>query len=294
MANNNRQIKQSLHHIQRNYLESRLDRVVKLTEKEFLFSDYSRLFKRNVETGLNVSDAAIKVAEVYLDGKPARRGKHKISSAERDAAFWSCDFLITLPGETWQTEPFVLALARYVSQEPVSNMPLLEHIAMVDPESVRRAIRYSGLVLRQDSPRRVEIDRLATKAPEKFGEFVCILEVFDRAYRERQAEVDRLKRPLSGLTPLELMVYASLYAFEFLVPRDLLSTDPPIDPDNSTDSVWEAINDLLIWKLGSSREKAFRLSEKDIGRSLAIHLSPFLFPSPSGRRPREDLDEAFR
>ena len=89
------------------------------------------------------------------------------------------------------------------------------------------------------------------------------------------------------------MVYASLYAFEHLVPRDLLSTDQPVDPDTRTEVVWDAINDLLIWKLKTVGDRACRLTEDDIGKSLAVHLSPFLFPSLDRPAPREDLYEAF-
>ena len=264
-----------------------------MTEKDSRLCDYSVVFSRYVEFGLDSTVAAIKVADTYLDGKPTKRGKHKISLAERDAAFWSSDFLDTLPAEVWLSEPFVLALTRYFNQSRVSNLPLMEHIAALAPASIHRAIRYSGLVLHQDSPRRAEIDCLGVLAPAQFGELVCILDVFDGAYRERLAEVERLKRPLSSLTPLELMVYASLYAFEYLVPQDFLPPGLQKVTDNRPDTDWEAINDLLIWKLGSTRDKAYQLTDKVIGQSLAKHLAPFLFPSPSGPKPREDLYEAF-
>jgi hypothetical protein len=256
-------------------------------------SDYGALFASNVQAGHGSTDVAVVVAEAYLDGKPRRRGKHKISQAERDASFWSSEFLSTLPADAWHTEPLVLALARYMGQEYVSNAALIEHIAAIAPETVRRAIRYSGLVLRQHSSRRMEVDRLAAIAPAEFGEFVRVLDVFDTAYHERVTAVDMLKRPLAGLSPLELLVYASLYAFEHLVPRDLLSADQPADPDFHTDVVWDGINDLLIWKLGSAGTSACRLTESDIAKSLKVHLSPFLFPSQGGPGLREDLYGAF-
>ncbi|MCB1871155.1 MAG: hypothetical protein KDI49_03935, partial [Gammaproteobacteria bacterium] len=177
--------------------------------------------------------------------------------------------------------------------EPVSNPELLQQIARIAPEAVRRAIRYSGLVLQQHSPRRTEIDRLTAVMPEEFGEFVRILDTFDIAYRERVACVEMFKQPLSELSPLELLVYATLYAFEYLVPRDYLSTGPPADPDTETHIAWKAINDLMIWKLGAVEDSAFRLTERDIGNSLAKHLSPFLFPSLGGPKPRKDLYDAF-
>ena len=137
----------------------------RLTEERTQLSYYDTLFTDNVQAGHSSTDAAVVVAEAYLDGKPRKRGKHKFTWAERDAAFWSSGFLRTLPADAWHTEPLVLALARYMNQERVSNPALLEHIATIAPEAVRRAIRYSGLVLRQHSPRRREVDRLAAIMP---------------------------------------------------------------------------------------------------------------------------------
>ncbi|HYQ70652.1 MAG TPA: hypothetical protein VET88_01860, partial [Gammaproteobacteria bacterium] len=83
--------------------------------------DYTPLFSDYLAAGHKLSATAVMVAEAYLDGKPRLRGKHKITRTERDAAFWSSGFLNTLPAEAWQMEPLVLALARYMGQEPVSN-----------------------------------------------------------------------------------------------------------------------------------------------------------------------------
>ncbi len=266
-----------------------------LTEKnKTRLIDYTPLFATKIEAGYSSTDAAVLVAEAYLDGKPRRRGKRKIKAAERDTGFWSSGFLSNLSADTWLMEPMVLSLTRYMSQERVSNTVLLEHIAAIAPETVHRAIRYSRLVLRKQSPRRAEVNHLAAILPAEFGELVGILDAFDRAYRQRVSAVDTLKRPLKGLSPLELLVYASLYAFEHLVPRDLLSAGEPVDPDSHTQFVWDAINDLLIWKLGTAGDRECRLTETDIGKSLAVHLSPFLFPSGSGPAPREDLYETFQ
>jgi hypothetical protein len=209
--------------------------------------------------------------------------------------FWSSGFLMNLPAEAWHTESLVLALTLYMSQERLSNMALLERrIASVAPEALRRAIRYSGLVLRQHSLRCKETDRLAAIAPAEFGEIVRVLDVFDRAYRAGLADVDILKRPLAELKPLDLLVYASLFAFEHLVPRDVLLPGQPVVLDANTQSVWDAINDLLIWKTSTAGEHSSRLTESAIAKSLAEHLIPFLFPSHSESPPREDLYEAFR
>ncbi len=264
-----------------------------MPEDQSSSNDYARLFAVNIEAGLNSIDAAVVVANGYLDGKPRRRGKRNITWAERDAAFWSSEFLHTLQTDAWRTESLVLALARYMGQARVDSPELIEHLSAIAPESVKRAIRYSDLVLQGQSPRRAEVARLAEIRPDTFGDFVHVLDVFDKAYRERLAAVDELQGPLAELSPLDLLAYASLYAFEHLIPRDLLSHSEPVDPDRHTQFVWDAINDLLIWKLRSTEDGALRLTERDIGESLARHLSPFLFPSPDGPMRRDDLYFSF-
>jgi hypothetical protein len=82
----------------------------------------------------------------------------------------------------------VFALARYLGQERTSSAELIERIALVAPEAVRRAARFSGLVQRQGSPRWKEVERLAATRETEFGEFVRVFHTFDRAHRERLAE----------------------------------------------------------------------------------------------------------
>jgi hypothetical protein len=175
-----------------------------------------------------------------------------------------------------------------MGQEPVSNLELLKYIARKAPDSVHRAIRYSGLVLNQRSPRRKEINYLAEEAPTEFGDLIGIFEAFDSAYCERLAAVETLERSLVSLSPLELLAYLSLYAFEYLLPRELVPPDQQVSTDTDSQDAWAAINALLAGKLRTVPAGAFRLTERDIGTSLETHLLPFLFPSPDGPQPRED------
>ena len=72
--------------------------------------------------------AVEEAALAYLDGKPALRGKHKVTRAERHASFWSSSFLTDLPARAWQSQAMMLALAQYMGQERVSNMAMLAPI----------------------------------------------------------------------------------------------------------------------------------------------------------------------
>lgn len=249
---------------------------------------YEIRFEQSIAAGLPVPDAAIEVIEAYLDGKPARRGKHAVKAAERDAVFWTCQFLTALPIEVYEKLPFVLALARYMGQEKIANFELIRHLAQVTPETVRQAARYSSLVLRQHSMRWKEIEQLAVTMPAEFGEFCRVCHTFDGAHRERVEEVEAYRKLLAKLSPLDLLIYASVYAFEHLLPEALLPDD-----EHETELAWYAINDILTWKLQTSTDKALHLTESIIGSSLRTHLSPFLFPSPHASKTVWDIYHAF-
>lgn len=102
---------------------------------------YEQHFRRRATAGASVKTAAEETAATYLDGKPRLRGKHKITSSERDAGFWSSPFLDELPAEIWWADLMVLALARYFGQERIANVKLLALIAAGSPPVVCKAVR---------------------------------------------------------------------------------------------------------------------------------------------------------
>lgn len=256
------------------------------------YNSYDRLYEERIESGESANTAVEMVVEAYLDGRPRTRGKKKIPQTERDMVFWSSGFLNAVPAESWRSDIMTHTLARYLAQERVTNIGLLGLIATVAPDTVCRAIRYSGLILSPHSPRRTEIDRIAGASPE-IVEMCRILNLFDLAHRERMAAVAKWKTVLSELSPFDLLTYASMYAFEHIVPRRFDMPTQPDGADARMQEAWGAINDLLIWKLTTASEASVKLREADIGQSLAKHLSPFLFPSLSGQVARHDLRAAF-
>jgi hypothetical protein len=224
---------------------------------------YDKAFSQLADAGMPVASAAISVTEDYLDNRPRLRGKVKVTGVQRDAAFWSSAFLASLPADSWRSEQLTLALARYMGQERVSSVPLLERIATLAPESLLKAVRRSGLVLQPASPRRAEVDRLAAMHPAALGETARILSLFGAAYQQRVALVEQRRAALSDLSPLELLVYASFHAFEHLVPRDPSSAAEQLFVHENAAKAWSAINDILLWKLGSATNEALSLTERD-------------------------------
>ena len=254
---------------------------------------YDRMLDQLCSAGLEQGCAIEAVVDAYLDGKPVARGKHKYNRRARDDAFWFSQAVDCLPLENWSSDRWTLALSRYFAQEPVAHPALIERIARGDPATVKRAVRWSGLVLRQESPRRKELDQVASSNPE-IAELCRILGIFDDAYRLREETLERCRSRLAELTPFELLIYASLYAFEHLVPKSFAQPSVQSETYDDTEVQWQAINDLLIWKLETSAPPMLRLREQDLGRSLKAHLSPYLFPAPSGPGPRDELRAAFQ
>lgn len=257
-----------------------------------MMSYYDVLVAAAQAQGLSATVAADQAASAFLDGRPIRRGKGKMTATERLAAFWSSSFLHTLPKEAWAQESIVLALARYMGQDRFACPFIVAHVAALAPETVQRAVRYAGLVLRQDSPRWREVETLADAQPAAFGEFVQVFGIFRQAHQVRVAEVEHLYQCLADLTPLDLLAYASLYAFEHLIPTLLEDRQAHEGPD--VQETWDAVEDVLAWKLATSDPASLRLSDRAIGASLGMHLSPFLFPSREGPPPRHDLYSAFQ
>lgn len=253
---------------------------------------YDRQLAKCLAAGASAADATEAVLKSYVDGAPKFRGKQKLSRAALDAAFWSSAMLNQLADEWWTSELMVLALTRYLAQERTSCPEALKRVAACAPGVLMRAVRYSSLVLRPQSARRTELDQAASTDPQ-LRELCAVLDIFAKAYHERLAELDRTKAALSALTAFELLVYASLYAFEHLVPTTFDSTDPHAQPDAAVEVAWDAINELLTWKLQSGTVESLALNDDKIGRSLKAHLSPSLFPEATDSTGHRDLCIAF-
>lgn len=243
---------------------------------------YDDLAARATDNGLPLDVAVERVANAYLDGKPAPPGKRKLERKERDSLFWLSRTVKDCPTSAWSTEPMVLALARYLSQEQLAVEGLINAVAQIAPDALIRAVRYSGLVLNQQSLRRAELTLAGTSCPA-VGEMCCVMDIFDLAHRLRVAAVQVEKNRLTDLSAFDFLVYASLYAFEYLVGKDIAAMKAGQAAKSRTELAWHAINDLLAWKLETADESSLKLNDASIGLSLARHLRPILFEEGRGK-----------
>lgn len=239
---------------------------------------YDDLFLRLIGDDLPLPVAVERVAGAYLDGNPRLVGKRKLAKKERDSLFWSSNAVKECSPGSWNAEAMVLALARYLGQEPVAVEGLATRVAYEAPDALIRAVRYSGLVLNQQSPRRTELEQAAA-GHAVVAELCRVLDLFDLAYRERVAAVEMQKARLADLSTFDLLVYASLYAFECLVPRDFKAKVPAPAAGADLQLAWDALNVLLAWKLHGATGSSLKLTDDKIARSVAQHLRPILFES---------------
>ncbi len=245
---------------------------------EFASANYfDDLFGRLKARGQEEDSARIEVFDAYLEGRPADRGKKKVTWKDRDELFWSSRVVWECPADEWQQEAMVLALTRYFGQQRLTVPAMTEMIARQAPDALVRAVRHSRLVLEPRCPRRAELDELA-KSSEDVAELCRVLDIFDAAHRERVAEVDLHRATFAELTAFELLACASLYAFAHLIPHSL--TTPPLFEarGQSIQGAWRAINELLIWKLRSATPASLRLDDQAIAGSVRSFISAALFP----------------
>ena len=227
---------------------------------------YERLHLRLLAEGLSAREAMAEVAEAYLDGRPEKVNGHKMSRSGQDNLFWTTACVKVADAQDWEGEAMGLALTRYLAQDKIAAPGLLDVLAQQAPVVLTDAVRHSGLVLRPDSPRHHELQQAAAHAPD-VAELCRVLHIFEEAHALRRDELVRCQSPFSRMSVVELLAWASLYAFEHLVPHDLHGQAPLEAGGTPVTSAWDAINELLLWKLrtgdrrsASGRERHCRAS----------------------------------
>ncbi|MGJ7512435.1 hypothetical protein [Variovorax sp. GT1P44] len=225
-----------------------------------------------------LTNAALTAANAYLDGKPSG-AKVKINRARRDAEFWSCPIWAMVPIDCWRSGVMTLALARYFAQEDTSNPDLLERLAAGCPAVLDKAVRNSGIVLSAAPLRRAELEWLGRRHLQ-VAELCRTLYIFSQAHADRLNVLAAHRAAFEQTTPFELLVLASLYAFEHLVPRGMASPHRAEGVQSDDQEAWRAINDVFLWKLERAEPKDFALGDDAIASVLVQHVAPVLRSEP--------------
>jgi hypothetical protein len=254
---------------------------------------FDRLLARAAAEGKTAAEARKLAFEAHLDGKPNRMGQKKWTRSDRDALFWSSRTVAECTEADWSAETAVLALASYLSQTKVSVPGLVRRLAGLAPDALTLAARRSELVLTDNSPHRQDLAEAGADS-SSVAELCRVLDIFTGARRQRLVDLDRCKSALSDLSAFDLLVLASLYAFEHLVPHDLFGKSAVESADERVEGHWQAINQLLLWKLATAPVGTTKLDEASLVRSLQKHLVPLLFPTPGNASDLPQRRRAFQ
>lgn len=244
--------------------------------------DNQNYYDRKFETALahngSMLDASLDVIEAYLDNKPFGSKKKKVPPTEKHQLFWHSEIWQVIPLSVYKSESFALALAKYFSQDVVSNFPLLQHIACESPLSVKNAVRYSELVLRPNSKKWEELQRLTKCDTHEFDELIAIIKLMHKEHEVLLMDLEQAQRKLTTLSPLTFLIYISLFAFEHLLAQQI-EIDERLTKNNQTAEAWSAFKNIVAWRLKTTKLEDFNLTEKCILKCVKEHLSPLLFPS---------------
>lgn len=256
---------------------------------------YQDRFLRLTETSESATDAILKLIHRYLDGKPAKAGKRNLSAADRDHDFWTAPFWDDASEEIFADEAFALALARYLQQNKVTRPNWLQYLVVTAPETLRRAIRYSQVFLSPKSLRWQEIVALDLGHAVDLSDFIKACEILEAENRRFKNAIKLIEAELKRLTPLETLVYASLFAFKHIVYNQgqhelrlhQFEKNRAEASRNAFQEMSDALNQILVSKLKASGQNDFFISERILGESLRKHMASLLFPSHSTARVAE-------
>lgn len=256
---------------------------------------YQDRFFKLIDNGESSDEAILKIIHRYLDGKPVKSGKRNLTAVDRDLDFWSADFWSDVSSEVFNTEAFALALARYLRQSKFTRPNWLKHLIFITPQALCQAIRYSQLFLFPTEPHWKEIKELCIMETGRLSEFIKACEILQEEYRRFENKIKSIEAELKRLTPMETLVYASLFAFKHVVfSLGQQELNPSLLKKHHADATRMdfqktigAINKILVSKLKTSSDSDFFISERIIGKSLRKHMAPLLFPSPSSARAAE-------
>ncbi|RZL94615.1 MAG: hypothetical protein EOP82_04610 [Variovorax sp.] len=110
---------------------------------------------------------------------------------------------------------------------------------------LEKTVRYSGIVMCFARVRRAELERLGQRHLP-VGELCHALPIFRQGHDERLKRLAAHRATFAQTTPFELLVLASLYAFERLGPRGMASPHREEGVQSEDQDAWQAINDVFL------------------------------------------------
>lgn len=248
--------------------------MISVTTIEQCRFDYEKFFEGNLKATGSLQQAVDSCAHFYLDGKPVKKGfTHQV----RTTALWQCSFWQRITETGYSSEPISFALGRSL-HFGLADEKLFQRLLKTEPETLKRGIRYSHIFLQPDSPPWTAILSIVDGANLDFFQFIKVCQLLYEELDQHNKRIIDLQKPLDELTIFEYLLYGSLFTFQNLVPNRFFLPKVDEDGDSLHQSVWDALGELLIWKLRNRSENDLRLNERFLAKSLKQHLMPLLLP----------------
>ena len=163
-----------------------------------------------------------------------------------------------------------LALSKILHYDDVLPIQQADLLANHNPDTLRWAIRYSGLFERRNSP--IWKHLCTHHTSQDWQEFFRVCEHLLEQRQPLELLIEQVEGKLKRLSLLELLSYLSVLACcDFLEPTS-----------DTLQRRWDAYDRIIRRKLKTCTPRDFRLDEKVLGKSLKQHLTPLLFPSDTG------------
>ena len=163
-----------------------------------------------------------------------------------------------------------LALSKLLHNDDTFPTQLADQLASQNPDTLRWAIRYSGLFERTQAPIWLHLRSKYTSQ-----DWITFFDVCDRLLeklRPFDQIIEHAERALQKLSLLELLSYLSVIACS-----NMLEESP-----DKLQQQWNVYDRIIQRKLKFCSHKDFQLNDKTIGKSIKRHLSSLLLPSNSG------------
>jgi len=246
---------------------------------------YEKFFQVNLKATGSQKQAAEACTHSYLDGRPVKNGyTHQV----RTSALWECSFWETVPETNYSSDVISFALGRSLHLGLV-NEKLFQRLLETEPETLKRGIRYSQVFLQPDLQPWTGILSIANDKNSDFLQFIKVCQLLCNELHQHNNLIFDLQRKLDELTIFEYLLYGSLFTFQNLVPNRFDLNHVNEDWNALHQSVWDALGELLIWKLKSRPENDLRLNERFLAKSLKQHLISLLLPGEE-RPPLRSLE----
>jgi hypothetical protein len=227
-----------------------------------------------------------RILEVYLYRKPTKKSQSIIN---RDDSFWNSAFISDFPQNLFGSDDFILALARYFSQNFATNNKLMIQLVTQSPEAILKAIRRSEIVLKKDHSKWHEINQLSSQYPNILEGFIETCHQFQQAHEDRIGLIAKYSKPFKDITLFEFLSFSSVYFFKYQI-EQAISFDGGVI---SVNSKLRALTALIHWKLRHSPDTDFHLNDNKIGKSLKTYHAPLVFPSNEDSTAADSLLNTF-